>query len=50
MARALKTLEKFLVIKITKIDLKTTFSANKHATFKKFEHKIYTVYDKDQFT
>ena len=35
MTRALKTLEKFLVIKITKIDLKTTFNANKQVTFKK---------------
>ena len=39
MARALKTLEKSLVIKITKIDLKTTFYGNKQVTFKKFDHK-----------
>ena len=39
MARALKTLEKSLVTKITKIDLKTTFYGNKQVTFKKFDHK-----------
>ena len=39
MARALKTLEKSLVIKITRIDLKTTFYVNKQVTFKKFDHK-----------
>ena len=44
MARALKTLEESLVIKITKIDLKTTFYANKQVTFKKFDHKnIYSI-------
>ena len=44
MARALKTLEKILVIKITKIDLKTTFYANKQVTFKKIDHKnIYSM-------
>ena len=39
MARALKTLEKSLVTKITKIDLKTTFYGNKQVTFKKIDHK-----------
>ena len=39
MARALKTLEKSLVTKITKIDLKITFYGNKQVTFKKFDHK-----------
>ena len=44
MARALKTLEKSLVIKITKIDLKTTFYVNKQVTFKKnLTIKLYTV-------
>ena len=44
MARALKTLEKSLVTKITKIDLKTTFYGNKQVTFKKFDHKnIYSI-------
>ena len=44
MARALKTLEKSLVIKITKIDLKTTFYGNKQVTFKKNDHKnIYSI-------
>ena len=45
MARALKTIEKSLVTKITKIDLKTTFYGNKQVTFKKkFDHKnIYSI-------
>ena len=44
MARALKTLEKSLVTKITKIDLKTTFYENKQVTCKKFDHKnIYNI-------
>ena len=44
MARALKTLEKSLVTKITKIDLKTTFYVNKQVTFEKFDHKnIYSI-------
>ena len=39
MTRALKTLEKYLVIKITKIDLKVTFYEKKQVTFKKFDYK-----------